>query len=276
MSGDGAATQHVRVGNVNVAYRAWGQGEPLLLITGFAATMDVWDPTFLAELATDHRVILFDNRGVGGTTAPPGDFSIGQLAADALGLLRGLGVERARVVGYSMGGYVAQELALQAPDRVTHLVLMGTGCGAVGIPPRPEVLRALSDMSGSVEEILRRVIAVLVPDEWSRRHGADLRSILLRPPAPPTAKALAAQRLALDTWPGTAGRLSQLGVPTLVLTGTADEVVPPRNALLLAQGIPGAWLAQLAGGGHGMQYQYPRQFAAIMRAFFAAPWGSGP
>ena len=271
-AGQTAATQHVSVADMDVAYRVLGQGEPLLLITGLGATIDIWDPTLLAELAAHYTVVVFDNRGMGGTTAPPGELSIEQLADDAEGLLRALGFDQAHVLGYSMGGYDAQELALKYPQRVTRMVLMGTGCGgAEGIPPRPEVVRALTDLSGSLAEVLQRVISVLVPEDWSRAHRAYLESILTRPPAAPSPESIARQQRAMDSWRGTCERLPQVSRPTLVLSGTEDQVLAPANAILLASRIPGAWLAQFPGGGHGMQYQYPEQIAATIRTFLEAP-----
>src|SRR5262249_11511417 len=173
---------------------------------------------------------------------------------------------------YSMGGFVAQELALEHPRRVTRLVLMGTGCGGgEGVAPRAEVLQALGDMSGSIDEILQRAISALVPDDWSSSHGAYLREILLRPPGPPSLESIARQRRAMASWPGTCERLAEVRAPTLVLTGTADQVLVPANAMLLVNRIPGAWLAQFPGGGHGMQYQYPKQIAAAVHAFLQAP-----
>ena len=271
-AGQTAAPQHVSVADLEVAYRVLGQGEPLLLITGLGATMDLWDPVLLAELAAHYTVILFDNRGMGGTTAPPGEFSIEQLADDTAGLMHALGFEQAHVLGYSMGGYVAQELVLKYPQRVTRLVLLGSGCGGTeGIPPRPEVLRALTDLSGSIAEVLQRVISVLVPADWSHRHGAYLERILTRPPQPPSQESLARQQRAMDNWQGTYERLPQVSQPTLVLSGTLDQVLVPANAILLVNRIPGAWLAQFQGGGHGMQYQYPKHIAATIRTFLEAP-----
>jgi pimeloyl-ACP methyl ester carboxylesterase len=271
-AGQTVAAQHVSVADLDIAYRVLGQGEPLLLITGLGATIDIWEPTLLAELSAHYTVIVFDNRGMGGTTAPPAEFSIERLADDAEGLLRALGFDQAHVLGYSMGGYVAQELALEYPQRVRRLVLMGTGCGgAEGIPPQPEVVRALTDLSGSLAEVLQRVISVLVPEDWSRAHRAYLQSILTRPPAAPAPESIARQQRAMDSWRGTCERLPQVSRPTLVLSGTEDQVLAPANAIVLASRIPGAWLAQFAGGGHGMQYQYPEQIAATIRTFLEAP-----
>jgi pimeloyl-ACP methyl ester carboxylesterase len=266
------APGHAMVGDLDVAYRVQGQGAPLILIMGFGGTMDIWDPILLQALAADYRVVTFDNRGMGGTTGPPAEFSIEQLADDTAGLMDALGIERAHVLGYSMGGYVGQELALKYPKRVDRLVLMGTGCGgSEGIPPSPGVLRALTDMSGSIAQVIQRVISVLVPADWSRDHAAYLESILMRPAAPPDAASLARQERAMDTWPGTCERLAHLRAPTQVLTGSADQVLVSTNALQLVDRIPGAWLAQFRDGGHGMQYQYPREIAATIRSFLEAP-----
>jgi pimeloyl-ACP methyl ester carboxylesterase len=261
----------VPVGPIQVAYREWGQGDPLILITGLAATMALWDPTLLAHLATHYRVIVFDNRGVGATTTEPGPVTIARLADDAAGFMAALGIDRAHVLGYSLGGFVAQELALQHPDHVQRLVLLNTSCGgSESVPVPPGIIHALTDPSGTVDQILNRVIAALVPDTWARQHRARLEAILLGA-RPPSQAGVQAQVRAIDTWGGTCARLSQVAPPTLVVTGTRDEVLVPANSLQLVRGIPNAWLAQFREGGHGLQYQYPEALATTIRAFLEAP-----
>jgi pimeloyl-ACP methyl ester carboxylesterase len=262
----------VPVGDLDVAYRVLGQGEPLVLITGFRATIDDWDPTLLAELAAHYLVIAFDNRGMGGTSAPPGEFSIEQLADDATGFLSALGLERARVLGYSMGGYIAQELALRHPERVARLVLLATACGgSEGIPANPEAIQIIGSRDGDPAERAAQILGVLLPAEWIAQNQAYLRSVTSRPRERSLGESIARQEQAMARWPGTCERLPQLHAPTLVLAGTLDQVLPPGNAVILAERIPGAWLAQFAGGGHGMQLQYPKQLAATIHNFFTAP-----
>ena len=113
----------VPVGDINIAYRILGQGEPVVLIMGSGSTMDMWDPHFLENLSSEYRVIVFDNRGMGNTTAPPGNFSIAQFANDTAGLMTALGIEKAHVLGWSMGSFVASELAIRHPEKVDKLIL---------------------------------------------------------------------------------------------------------------------------------------------------------
>jgi pimeloyl-ACP methyl ester carboxylesterase len=263
----------VAVGDLRVAYRVLGQGEPLLLIAAWGATMDDWNPTLLTELAAHYLVIVFDNRGVGGTTGPSGDLSIAQLADDTAGFMATLSLERAHVLGYSMGGFIAQELALRYPSRVASQVLMGAGCGGTeGIGPTPEVVRALDDRAGSAAEVTQRILSVLLPERWIAANQPYLRSLLALPrESAATPEIIARQWQAIEAWPGTCERLPSLRAPTLILTGAADQVLVPANAVLLADRLPGAWLAQFAGGGHGMQHQYPKPIASLIHAFLQAP-----
>ena len=110
-----------------------------MLIMGYGSTMDMWDPHFLENLSSEYRVIVFDNRGMGNTTAPPGNFSIAQFANDTAGLMTALGIEKAHVLGWSMGSFVASELALRHPEKVNKIILYAADCGgkeAVAPSPR--------------------------------------------------------------------------------------------------------------------------------------------
>ena len=124
-------TQVVRVGDIDIAHKTFGSGTPLLLINGFAAPMDFWDPTLLKKLATNHTIIVFDNRGIGDTTSGDKVFSIKQFADDTAGLLEALKIKKADVIGWSMSGMIAQELALAYPDKVGRLVLYSSTCGGI-------------------------------------------------------------------------------------------------------------------------------------------------
>jgi pimeloyl-ACP methyl ester carboxylesterase len=257
------------VEDVELAYRLLGQGEPLLLIQGYRATMDDWDPTLLDALAAHYLVVVYDNRGMGRSSAPPEAFDIRQLADDAAGLLDGLGLRRVTVLGYSMGGFIAQELALAYPERVQRLVLLSTGCGgAASVPVRPAVWEALDASGGNAAE---RILGVLLPADWIAANQAYLRRLAARPREASPAATIVRQRQAIEAWPGTCDRLPALRAATLVLVGVEDEVLVPANAVRLVDQIPGAWLAQFAGGGHGLMYQYPRQIAATIQLFLAAP-----
>ena len=132
----------VHVGDIDIAYKMIGKGEPILLISGLGAGMNGWEPSTLEELSSSNRtVIVFDNRGVGNTTTGTKQFSIQQFANDTAGLMDGLKLQKADVLGYSMGSFVAQQLTLTHPEKVNRLILHGASCGGKeGVPPSPEVV----------------------------------------------------------------------------------------------------------------------------------------
>jgi len=135
-------TRKVRVGDIDIGYKIFGKGDPILLITGAnGVRMDVWDPVLLRELASNHTVIIFDNRGVGNTTSGSKLFSIKQFANDTSGLLNALNIKKpVNVLGWSMGSFIAQELAILHPDKVNKLKLCGSSCsGKQSVPPGPKV-----------------------------------------------------------------------------------------------------------------------------------------
>jgi len=164
--------QKVKVGDIEMSYRTFGKGEPLLLVHGFGGTMDVWDPTLLQSLAENHTVIVFNNRGVGNTTLGERQFSVSQLANDASGLLDALGMEKADVLGWSMGGMIAQELAVNHPEKVKRLILYATSCGGEEgfVPPEQDALNAYADRSGTAEQRLARLLPYLFTEEWIASH----------------------------------------------------------------------------------------------------------
>ncbi len=256
-----------RVGELEVAYQSLGEGPPLLLIMGSGSTMDLWPPVVLERLSSRFQVIVFDHRGMGLTSSPPGPFTIEQLADDAAGLLAALGLQSARVLGWSMGAYVAQELALRHPARVDALVLYAGSCGgAQAVPPTAEVLRDLTDTAGTARERGQRLFNLLFPESWLRSHPDFYRQFPV-PRERSAPESIAKQGGACESWAGTYERLPGLRQPTLILAGTEDRVVPPANALVLAERIPGSWLVRLGGAGHGVMYQLPEKVSRVVLDF---------
>src|SRR5262249_7225595 len=138
----------VHVGDIDIAYKVFGKGDPILLISGSGSVMDAWNPTVLRNLSSNHTVIIFDHRGVGNTTAGTKPFSIIQFANDTAGLLDALKIQKADVLGWSMGSFVAQELALLHPEKVNRLVLYAASCGGKeNIPESPDVVKIQSDFA---------------------------------------------------------------------------------------------------------------------------------
>lgn len=268
----GVETRFARVGDIDVGYRVMGKGHPLLMITGYGATMDLWDPSIIRDLASRYRVILFDNRGMGSTTASDRPFTIGVFAEDTLGLLDALRIDKAHVLGWSMGTFIALELALKHPDRVSKLILYGGSCGWRGdgvVPAKPEVSAALMDLSGTDEERAGRLVGILFPEEWLKAHP-DFLGGLPQPRTNISRASVARQGEAIETWKGVCRSLDRVVQPTLIITGTGDLVIPPANSLMMASKIPGSWLVRLPGG-HSNMYQYPRVFSRSILAFLDGP-----
>src|SRR5919205_1261483 len=168
----------VNVGDINIAYKLFGKGDPFLLISGSGLVMDAWDPTMLRDLASNHTVIIFDNRGVGNTTAGDKPFSIAQFANDTADLLDTLKIQKADVLGFSMASFIAQELALLHPDKVNRLVLYGASCGGKeNIPQSPEVVKILSDFvnsNDSSHQDPEKLLSVQFPISWIKSHPNDI------------------------------------------------------------------------------------------------------
>ena len=158
---DNMPSHNVTVGDINIAYKQIGKpdAKSIILITGVSATMDMWNPLLLEQLASaNYRVIIFENRGVGESTVGTKDFSISQFANDTLGLLDALGISKADVLGWSMGGMIAQELAVMNPDRVDNLILYTTSCGGPNDRPTPrEVIQIGTNTSMSQEERIQKL-----------------------------------------------------------------------------------------------------------------------
>ncbi|MEI7433486.1 MAG: alpha/beta hydrolase [Methanomicrobiales archaeon] len=257
----------VRVNDIEVGYKDFGQGTPLLLIMGYGSTMDLWPPEVLANLSLKHRVIIFDNRGMGNTTTSDKPFSISLFADDAAGLLDAMNISRADVLGWSMGADIAQELALRHPGKVDRLILYaGTVGGNESIPASPVVLEQLTNSSGSPRERGERLFSLLFPAAWIRGHPNPMTYFPFPTETSP-AESYDRQIEAISSWNGTYSRLPGIMSPTLVLAGAGDVISVPENAFVIGGRIPGAWVIQVPGGGHGMMYQYPEQFGRIVTFF---------
>jgi pimeloyl-ACP methyl ester carboxylesterase len=266
------ASPHVLTADANgiaVAYQDLGSGFPLILINGFASTMDMWNPPVLAALAGHFRVIIFDNRGTGYTSDAGTPFSIPLFAQDTLALMDALSIHRAHILGHSMGASIAQELVLAHPDRADRLVLVSGTCGGDRmVAMRQEIWETLADKSGTGLDLANRMFSVLFPKEWLSGH--DPWQYCPDVSETTSGESTAKQADALSSWPGTYERLPGIRSPTLVVTGTEDVVIPPANAITLAERIPGARLVQFPGAGHGLMYQCPHEFSRIVTGFLTA------
>ena len=151
------------------------------MIMGYSGTMDLWDPDMLDALAEKHRVITFDNRGMGETTAGTREFTMEQFADDTAGLIDALGIDRAHVLGWSMGTNIVTELALRNPDMVNKLILYAADPGGEqAIQPTPAVMKEMTDTSGTPRERDERLVKLLFPPDWLDKHGGGTPDRSLR------------------------------------------------------------------------------------------------
>lgn len=248
-----------------------GSGSPLLLVNGYAATGSDWDPTFLELLAASHEVICPDNRGLGGSAPAAGELTIDSMAADLEALLDELGVERAAVAGWSMGGFVAQRLARRAPERVTALALIATDPGGPdAIAAEPAVWRQLTDLSGSPREQASRLIPLLFPPALAPAIDAQFGDLIAAGRAAMTPEVLVAQEAAMLGWHRDGvGDSAGTVPPTVLIHGEDDAVIPAANLAPLAARWPGARAEPIAGAAHAVMAQEPQRVAAAITALSA-------
>jgi pimeloyl-ACP methyl ester carboxylesterase len=259
----------VAVDGARIVYRRMGKGRPLVVLNGFGATSGDWDPSFIDGLASSNDLILVNNRGMGGSSDDGQPFDIAKLAEDTAHVIEHLGLERANVMGWSMGGFIAQALALKHADRVDKLVLLSTDCGGIDADlASPEVWSELIDTSGTPNEQARRLLFLLFPNDVAESLYRQFGDIVAAARAQLSVELLNRQSAAMDAWhrDGVASQLQEIRVPVLIAIGTEDIVIPPSNALKLANAIPGAWLAQFPHGGHAFMAQYPRALADLINS----------
>jgi pimeloyl-ACP methyl ester carboxylesterase len=274
-----APTRFVEANGIRFAYRRFGKasGVPVLFNQHFIGTMDYWDPAITDGLAQSREVILFDNAGVSSSSGEvPASFQ--QMGANAIAFVRALGLTTIDVLGFSIGGMVAQEIVLQAPDLVRRLMLIGTGPRAAhGMWPRSEgSARIFGATYGEPEDLWLAVH--FTPSAASQSAGrAFIRRKLLRQDgrdpevgekvAPAQAAAIAAYSApARDGW----NYLKTIAQPTLVVNGHNDEIIPTVNSFILQQHIPNAQLILYPDANHGSIYQYPDLFLAHAGLFLDA------
>jgi pimeloyl-ACP methyl ester carboxylesterase len=266
---DNMPSQNVTVGDINIAYKQIGKADakPIILITGGGATMDMWNPLLLEKLiSANYKVVIFENRGVGESTVGTKEFSISQFANDTLGLLDALRISKADVLGWSMGGFIAQQLALTYPDKINNLILYATSCGGANDRPTPpELIRIVTNSSISPQELEQKVMPfLLLPASWFKAHPDYLNYVPI-PRETVSQQILLQQQKAATTWTGTCNALSNSTQPTLVIVGANDDAAP--DSLILAEKIPRSWLIRIGTAGHGLMYQHPDVFNRLLLTF---------
>jgi pimeloyl-ACP methyl ester carboxylesterase len=236
-------------------YEAKGEGFPLVMIMGLGANLDWWEPHMIQEHSKNFRTIVFDNRGAGRTEVSNKDYTIRLLADDTAGLMDALGISKAHVLGISMGGMIAQELALGYPEKVEKLVLCSTNCGGERtIQPSEETVNMLmrGGTAPSAEERAKLTLSLCLTHEFMEKNPSYVESMtqrVLKTPISP--EAFIRQARAVMSF-GTFDRLPGIKAPTLVLHGKRDVLIPPENGSILAKAIPNARLVLLESSAHAL------------------------
>lgn len=250
---------YAQVGGLNLYYEQHGDGEPLVMIRGVGSSAALWYAQ-LPDLSQRLRLLIFDNRAAGRSSDPGGPFSISDQAADTLGLMDAMGLERAHVLGFSMGGTIAQEMALSRPERVASLILVGTHCGGEHkVQPDPEIRALFDDLieQGTAEARDAANRSVFTAQTMEQRPELVQNDARISAQFPVKSETLKRQRQATGSF-SSWERLPLITAPTLVLSGDQDMLVPPANSEILAKRIPGAQLGIVPGGGHRLLVEQPQ------------------
>ena len=276
----------VHVGDIDIGYKILGKGEPILLFNGASDSMDAWDPSFLTDISSNHTVIVFDQRGIGNSTVGSKPYTYPQLANDTAGLLDALKIPKADVMGYSLGGHIAQAFTISHPEKVNRLILVATMCGGKdSIPKPPEFLKLQADVVNKslynipITQELKALNAAALGSGWMKLHPESVdipaNTTSLQQLKPGLTPEIANKQKNLGiwentNWSGACDEEARLAKPTLVITGTDDnDYMPHGNALILASKIPGAWLIQIKDAGHAVMNQYPEEIGKIVNTFLS-------
>lgn len=269
MQGASGKAEHA---GIELSYSVQGDGpETVLLIQGLGARAADWGPELPGALAERFRVVTFDNRGTGSSDKPRDAWSLEDMAADAMAVLDAAGGERAHVVGVSMGGMIAQLVALDHAERVDRVVLLSTHAGGPDVvQPGPEMMRVFQPPRGTPpEEIMRTALELIGAPGWAEAHPAKVEELMRIASEEPTPKySFGAQLQALLSSDRSA-RVRNIAQPTLVVHGDADPLIPVDNGRVLADRIPGARLEILEGVGHMAMWEAPQRLCRVVLDFLA-------
>ncbi len=260
--------------HADLAYSVEGAGEQtVLLVMGLGGRAADWGTRFAAQLAERYRVVRYDNRGVGQSPKAALGYSLSDLAGDAITVLDAVGAKQAHVIGISMGGMIAQLVALEHPERVAKLVLMSTHMGGNSIEQMHPEAQALFDPSmflrGDAESAMRRTLGVITAPGWLERDPDGFQALVAQAKAAPThATVFMAQLHALMN-SDRSESIRKIAAPTLVVHGCDDKLIRPSNGRELANRIPGAQLAMLENCGHMPMYEKTNELSSLVLEFLA-------
>lgn len=274
---EASSVRFVDVGHIRMAYRVSGEGRPLVLIPGSGMAMDVWDPVFVRRLSQHHRVIVFDPRGVGLSSGVGMRLTIQRMGDDTARLIRALRLDHPDVMGWSMGGFVAEKLVVRHPRLIRRLVLASTDAGGSHAIRASAAVQELDDQVTLGQASLDQILSLLFPPEGLQAGVAWLQRIFGQPgccetvPPATAVQQVAAERLWFRPRHGVYSRLPTIHQITLVIDGNKDIDVPIANAHMLANRIPNAQLKIFYHAGHAFLFQYPNRVADRVNTFLQAP-----
>lgn len=265
--------EKVQANGIEIAYQTQGNGKPLVLISGVGYGSWFWSK--LAPVLTDDfLVITFDNRGAGSSEKAPGPYSVSQMADDTAELLKVIGIQKAHILGHSLGGFIAQDFAVRYPEMVDKLILASTNYGGTNvIPITPEAIEVMTNREGDPVELVKRGIAIAAAPGFSEEQpevAQELVEYRFTNPVPPPqyqAQVMAGAGMANLTEEQVDERMQAIDMPTLILFGEHDKVVPPGNAELMHEKLSSSEVAIVPGTGHIFAIEDPVTTAEIIRAF---------
>jgi len=261
------------INDIPLYYDITGAGPTVCLINGYRLSSAAWPPAFIARLSERCSVMVFDNRGTGHSAKPEAGYAIGNLARDVVGLLDELDLPRVHLFGFSMGGAIAQEVAMRHPDRVDRLVLFGTFCGGIWAEPASYTVfrRLMVTENQSPEEAARQAWPVTYSPEYLAANPEAVERQMHRELEHPTPMFVGQRQMealrAFDSYRD----LPTIGATTLIASGTHDELVKPRNSEILASRIQNSRLEMLADLGHRAIWEAPEEIADLVGDFLIGP-----
>lgn len=250
-----------KVGDINLCYKVRGDGQPLIAITGFASAQNTLF-TLAHVFAAHYRVVTFDNRGIGGSDKPTGPYSMSVMASDTIGLMDFLGIDRAHLLGGSMGGMVAQHIAIDHPQRVDKLVLFSTSANGQWLfdlakATIPNWNRSQSELAS---RDLRKLIVTIASRSFNRPFNRLLFTTLARLQARLGPLRGSAGQIEAMMTHNVLDRLHLIQAPTLIVTGSKDRLIAPQSSEVLASRITGSKLVSIDGGSHGVAGEMAGRF----------------
>jgi pimeloyl-ACP methyl ester carboxylesterase len=260
----------IKVDGVNLYYEIHGDGFPLVMIQGLSENVYWWDQPVIDGLSKHLKTVIFDNRGVGRSDDLEGDLTIESMAADALGLMDALNINQSHILGHSMGGMIAQEIALKFPERVKKLILCSTSCGGskaeMSSIETQKILTKLSFKGHTrklVEEAMPHIFTKKFMDENPEFMEKKIDDVLINPTGPIPFKAQMGSWMRYTS----CRKLKNLNIPTLIMHGKQDILVPPSNGDLLAAKIPNAETVFFDSNAHLIHTEEPNKFNEVLLKF---------